>query len=212
MARSRADWPASKLGTSSAASAAKRTSPLCSRSPAAKRRCNRRRPRLRRLTQREDVGGHALDVQAIERAGPRGAAHGHAHVVAAREQRAHHVRADEPGRTGHQDPRHGREDRLPGMSGVAVVTDTTHYLPADVVARHELHMVSLYVNWDGRTDRESDLPDFDAFYDHMRTAASLPSTSPCSDTRATRDSHCCIIRMNAGAIVGSNSVPALSSM
>jgi DegV family protein with EDD domain len=63
------------------------------------------------------------------------------------------------------------------MSRVAVVTDTTHYLPAEVVAKHELHQVSLYVNWDGRTDRESDLPDYDAFYDHMRSAATLPSTS-----------------------------------
>ena len=63
------------------------------------------------------------------------------------------------------------------MPGVALVTDTTHYLPAEVVQRHELHLVSLYVNWDGRTDRESDLPDYDAFYDHMRTAAELPSTS-----------------------------------
>ena len=63
------------------------------------------------------------------------------------------------------------------MPGVAVVTDTTHYLPAEVVARHEIHLVSLYVNWDGRTDRESDLPDYDAFYDHMRSAATLPSTS-----------------------------------
>jgi DegV family protein with EDD domain len=63
------------------------------------------------------------------------------------------------------------------MSGVAVVTDTTHYLPAEIVERHELHQVSLYVNWDDRTDRESDLPDYDAFYDHMRSAATLPSTS-----------------------------------
>jgi DegV family protein with EDD domain len=63
------------------------------------------------------------------------------------------------------------------MAGVAVVTDTTHYLPQDVVQRHGLHEVSLYVNWDGRTDREIDLADYDAFYDHMRTAATLPSTS-----------------------------------
>ncbi|MGH3099646.1 MAG: DegV family protein, partial [Thermoleophilia bacterium] len=63
------------------------------------------------------------------------------------------------------------------MPGVAVVTDTTHYLPAEVVARHEIHLVSLYVNWNDRTDRETDLPDYDAFYDHMRTAATLPSTS-----------------------------------
>jgi DegV family protein with EDD domain len=63
------------------------------------------------------------------------------------------------------------------MPGVAVVTDTTQYLPAEVVERHGLHLVSLYVNWDGRTDRESDLGDYDAFYDHLRTAATLPSTS-----------------------------------
>ena len=46
-----------------------------------------------------------------------------------------------------------------------------------MVARHGVHLVSLYVNWDGRTDRESDLGDYDAFYDHLRTAATLPSTS-----------------------------------
>jgi DegV family protein with EDD domain len=63
------------------------------------------------------------------------------------------------------------------VSRVAVVTDTTQYLPREVIARHGLHLVSLYVNWDGHTDREADLPDFDAFYDYMRSAAQLPSTS-----------------------------------
>ena len=63
------------------------------------------------------------------------------------------------------------------MSRVAVVTDTTQYLPREVIARHGLHLVSLYVNWNGRTDREADLPDFDAFYDYLRSAARLPSTS-----------------------------------
>ncbi len=63
------------------------------------------------------------------------------------------------------------------MPGVAVVTDTTHYLPPEVVRRHGIHEVSLYVNWAGKTDRESDLTDLDAFYDAMRTATDLPSTS-----------------------------------
>jgi DegV family protein with EDD domain len=63
------------------------------------------------------------------------------------------------------------------MAGVAVVTDTTHYIPQEIVQRHGIHLVSLYVNWDGRTDREADLADYDDFYDHMRTAATLPSTS-----------------------------------
>ena len=63
------------------------------------------------------------------------------------------------------------------MSGVAVVTDTTQYLPPEIMERHGIRLVSLYVNWDGRTDRESDLGDYDGFYDHMRVAATLPSTS-----------------------------------
>ena len=59
-----------------------------------------------------------------------------------------------------------------------MVTDTTQYLPQEVVDRHGLTLVSLYVNWDGRTDRESDMPDYDAFYDHLRASdGELPSTS-----------------------------------
>jgi DegV family protein with EDD domain len=64
------------------------------------------------------------------------------------------------------------------MSRVAIVTDTTQYLPDEVVARHGLSLVSLYVNWAGRTDRESDLADYDAFYDHLRSGeGEMPSTS-----------------------------------
>ena len=60
---------------------------------------------------------------------------------------------------------------------VEVVTDTTHYLPREVVQAHRLHQVSLYVNWQGRTDRESDLPDFDGYYDHLRSSTEMPTTS-----------------------------------
>lgn len=63
------------------------------------------------------------------------------------------------------------------MAPVAIVTDTCHYLPRQLVAARGIHEVSLYVNWDGRTDRESDLPDFDAYYRHLGTAATLPTTS-----------------------------------
>jgi DegV family protein with EDD domain len=63
------------------------------------------------------------------------------------------------------------------MPPVAVVTDTTQYLPAEVIARHGIHLVALYVNWNGRTDRESDLPDYDAYYDFLRSGGELPSTS-----------------------------------
>jgi len=60
---------------------------------------------------------------------------------------------------------------------VAVVTDTTHYLPRNIVEANDLHEVSLYVNWKGRTDREAELPGFDGYYEHLRTADDLPTTS-----------------------------------
>jgi DegV family protein with EDD domain len=63
------------------------------------------------------------------------------------------------------------------MPPVAVVTDTTQYLPQDVIERHGIHLVSLYVNWKGRTDRESELGDYGAFYDFLRSGGDLPSTS-----------------------------------
>src|SRR5436190_3239311 len=63
------------------------------------------------------------------------------------------------------------------MRPVAVVADTTHYLPRDVVAASGIHEVSLYVHWQGRQDREAELPDFDAYYEYMRTAPDLPTTS-----------------------------------
>jgi DegV family protein with EDD domain len=63
------------------------------------------------------------------------------------------------------------------MPGVAVVTDSTHYLPREVVRRHGLHEVSLYLNWQGETRREADITDYDAFYGELRAASELPSTS-----------------------------------
>jgi DegV family protein with EDD domain len=65
------------------------------------------------------------------------------------------------------------------MAEVAVVTDSTHYMPPEVVARHKLRIVSLYVRWGEppRDEREADLPDFDGFYGHLRAARELPTTS-----------------------------------
>ncbi|HEV2814137.1 MAG TPA: DegV family protein [Solirubrobacteraceae bacterium] len=57
------------------------------------------------------------------------------------------------------------------------MTDTTQYLPADVVARHDLHLVSLYVRFGDELERESDMGDFQAFYDRLRSASELPTTS-----------------------------------
>lgn len=63
------------------------------------------------------------------------------------------------------------------MAEVAIVTDTCHYLPRELVTRHGIHEVSLYVHWEGREDRESDLPDYDAYYEALRSPGELPTTS-----------------------------------
>jgi fatty acid kinase fatty acid binding subunit len=63
------------------------------------------------------------------------------------------------------------------MPEVAIVVDTTHYMPRELVDANGLHEVSLYVNQGDRHERESDMPDFDAFYEGLRTSAQLPTTS-----------------------------------
>jgi DegV family protein with EDD domain len=63
------------------------------------------------------------------------------------------------------------------MSQVAIVTDSTQYLPEDVRAAHDLHVVSLYVTRAGTQERESDITDYGRFYGELRAASDLPSTS-----------------------------------
>src|SRR5437660_683348 len=60
---------------------------------------------------------------------------------------------------------------------VAIVSDTCHYLPRELVAEHGIHLVSLYVHHDGRAQRESDINDYDAYYDELRDLSGLPTTS-----------------------------------
>jgi DegV family protein with EDD domain len=61
---------------------------------------------------------------------------------------------------------------------VAIVSDTTAYLPDDVVEANQISLVSLYINWGGeRTERESDITDINAFMDELRTGEHLPTTS-----------------------------------
>ena len=68
------------------------------------------------------------------------------------------------------------------MAPVAIVTDTTHYLPRALADSQGIHQVSLYVGW-GRGEaseelqRESELTSFDAFYERLRTDSALPTTS-----------------------------------
>jgi DegV family protein with EDD domain len=61
---------------------------------------------------------------------------------------------------------------------VALVTDTTHYLPRQLVEAKHLHEISLYVKFQGKQMRESELlTDFDSFYTSLRSAEEMPTTS-----------------------------------
>ena len=64
------------------------------------------------------------------------------------------------------------------MAGVAVVSDSTSYLPPELVERHGIHIVPLYVVFGGdRTVPETDITDYDAFFEELRAAEHLPTTS-----------------------------------
>jgi len=63
------------------------------------------------------------------------------------------------------------------MAEVAVVTDSTSYLPPDLRAATGAHIVSLYVTDDGAQRRETDIEDYGAFYARLRDASALPTTS-----------------------------------
>jgi DegV family protein with EDD domain len=64
------------------------------------------------------------------------------------------------------------------MAQVAVVTDSTAYLPPDLVERDHIHVVPLYVVFGGdRTVPETEITDYPAFFEELRSAESLPTTS-----------------------------------
>jgi len=63
------------------------------------------------------------------------------------------------------------------MTSVAVVADSTNYLPRELADREGIRQVSLYVGWQDDPQREIDLDSFDAFYERLRTDPDLPTTS-----------------------------------
>ncbi|MGI6366084.1 MAG: DegV family protein [Bacillota bacterium] len=63
------------------------------------------------------------------------------------------------------------------MPKVALVTDSAADLPREVVERHQIIVVPLYVNWKGETYKDGEDIGPDAFYPLLRTEKVLPSTS-----------------------------------
>jgi DegV family protein with EDD domain len=68
------------------------------------------------------------------------------------------------------------------MQSVAIVTDTTHYLPRTLVESQGIHQVSLYFGWESEGSglglrREVELSGFDEFYARLGSERELPTTS-----------------------------------
>jgi DegV family protein with EDD domain len=59
----------------------------------------------------------------------------------------------------------------------AVVCDTTAYLPGELVAARGIRTISLYVSVDGVMEKESEITDFDDFYERLRGSDSGATTS-----------------------------------
>lgn len=60
---------------------------------------------------------------------------------------------------------------------VAIVVDSTAYLPQEVVDQYNLHVVPLLVNWEGQSLRDNvDIKPTD-FYTRLKTAKEMPTTS-----------------------------------
>jgi fatty acid kinase fatty acid binding subunit len=59
---------------------------------------------------------------------------------------------------------------------VAIVSDSTAYLPPELAEQNGIRLVSLYVNWEDSSERELET-NFDDFYDRLRGAERLPTTS-----------------------------------
>ncbi|MGA2010229.1 MAG: DegV family protein [Solirubrobacteraceae bacterium] len=61
--------------------------------------------------------------------------------------------------------------------GVAIVSDTCHYLPSELADEQEIARVSLYVHWAQIAQRESEIVDYDAYYRRLGSEPDLPTTS-----------------------------------
>lgn len=64
------------------------------------------------------------------------------------------------------------------MAPVAVVADSCHYLPAEMVERFGIRQVSLHVNFpDGTSRPEEDITDLGEYYSLLGSSPKLPTTS-----------------------------------
>jgi len=69
------------------------------------------------------------------------------------------------------------QDNFERPRSVAVVTDSTCYLPPPLLERSGIRQVSLYVGWEGDLRPEHEYRDLDAFYARLHDSPQLPTTS-----------------------------------
>lgn len=69
------------------------------------------------------------------------------------------------------------EDRDQQPGAVAIVTDSTPYLPPALISQRQIGQVPLYVGWDGELRLESSYVDLEAFYAQLKASPRLPTTS-----------------------------------
>ncbi len=63
------------------------------------------------------------------------------------------------------------------MAAPAIVTDSTSYLPQELIERHGIELVSLYVGLPGDHEREVEIGDYDAFYEKLLGSDEAATTS-----------------------------------
>jgi DegV family protein with EDD domain len=59
----------------------------------------------------------------------------------------------------------------------AVVCDSTAYLPPELTAERGIEVISLYVSLDGEQQRETEIGDYGAFFEQLRTSETGATTS-----------------------------------
>ncbi|HNT54078.1 MAG TPA: DegV family protein [Anaerolineaceae bacterium] len=66
------------------------------------------------------------------------------------------------------------------MNPVMIVTDSSAYLPAELVEHYSIHVIPLTLNWDGRTYRDGVDMGATEFYARLSQSETLPTTSQIS--------------------------------
>jgi len=63
------------------------------------------------------------------------------------------------------------------MSPVTIITDSSAYLPAELVARYPIQVIPLTLNWDDQTYRDGVDIQASEFYQRLSNSKTIPTTS-----------------------------------